>query len=327
MSNIISNPKYKGYYVGNKVKIVDMFTKKQKFLPPEEWVMFKDESGEIVPAIVEEDLWERANVVLSRRSKDVKNRQNLCNHPNLLTGKLFCTHCGKSYYRRDNKDRLGNINSRWVCSGKINGGKDVCPSFGVYENEIKPILFEVFSETAHVVSEELIAVYMDLLGQLEGESGLQDDIIRMKKQIEAGYKKQEKLLELVTTDAISNEDFKRLNAQCKKAILQGEQDLFELEQVRISKEEHKEHLDNIRKVLEQAKVDAKRGIINKQFVETYIDKIYATYVEEEETDVNTQKMMLEIKIFTGKSTTKYLQKFKSRTGHTSLTICPPTEPA
>ena len=49
MSGIISNPKYKGYYVGNKVKVVDLFTKKQKFLPPEEWVMFKDETGEIVP--------------------------------------------------------------------------------------------------------------------------------------------------------------------------------------------------------------------------------------------------------------------------------------
>lgn len=37
MSGMIANPKYKGYYVGNKVRIVDMFTKKQKFLPPEEW--------------------------------------------------------------------------------------------------------------------------------------------------------------------------------------------------------------------------------------------------------------------------------------------------
>ena len=73
MSGIISNPKYKGYYVGNKVRIVDMFTKKQKFLPPEEWVMFKDETGEIVPAIVSEDVWDRANEVLRRRSEDVKN--------------------------------------------------------------------------------------------------------------------------------------------------------------------------------------------------------------------------------------------------------------
>ena len=75
MSGMISNPKYKGYYVGNKVKVVDMFTKKQKFLPPEEWVMFKDETGEIVPAIVSEELWEQANAVLRRRSEDVKNRQ------------------------------------------------------------------------------------------------------------------------------------------------------------------------------------------------------------------------------------------------------------
>ncbi len=105
MSNTISNPKYKGYYVGNKVKIVDMFTKKQHFLPPEEWVMFKDETGEIVPAIVSEELWDQANEVLKRRSSDVKSRQNLCNHGNLLTGKLFCSHCGCSYYRRESKDK------------------------------------------------------------------------------------------------------------------------------------------------------------------------------------------------------------------------------
>ncbi len=107
MSGMISNPKYKGYYVGNKVKVVDMFTKKQKFLPPEEWVMFKDETGEIVPAIVSEELWEQANAVLRRRSEDVKNRQGVCNHANLLTGKLFCTHCGTPYYRRDSVDQAG----------------------------------------------------------------------------------------------------------------------------------------------------------------------------------------------------------------------------
>ena len=112
MSGIISNPKYKGYYVGNKVRVVDMFTKKQKFLPKEDWVMYKDETGEIVPALVSEEIWERANEVLARRSEDVKNRQGICNHANLLTGKLFCTHCGKPYYRRESKDKQGNVKSR-----------------------------------------------------------------------------------------------------------------------------------------------------------------------------------------------------------------------
>ena len=147
MSNIIANPKYKGYYAGNKVKVVDMFTKKQKFLPPEEWVMFKDESGEIVPAIVSEELWDQANEILKRRSEDVKNRQGICNHANLLTGKLWCTHCGQPYYRRESKDRSGKKNSKWVCSGKIKNGADSCESFAIYEEEIKPLLFEVFCDT------------------------------------------------------------------------------------------------------------------------------------------------------------------------------------
>ena len=166
MANMISNPKYKGYYVGNKVKVVDMFTKKQKFLPPEEWVMFKDETGEIVPAIVSEELWEQANSVLRRRSEDVKARQGICNHANLLTGKLYCTCCGAPYYRRDSRDRQGNRNSKWVCSGKITNGAASCSSFPVYESEIKPLLFEVFQDTeadANTFVDEYMKFYTALV--------------------------------------------------------------------------------------------------------------------------------------------------------------------
>ena len=45
--------------------------------------------------------------MLKKRSEDVKNRQGICNHANLLTGKLYCTHCGAAYYRRDSVDRSG----------------------------------------------------------------------------------------------------------------------------------------------------------------------------------------------------------------------------
>ena len=159
MSNLISNPKYKGYYVGNKVKVVDMFTKKQKFLPPEEWGMFKDETGENVPAIVSEELWDAANKVLKKRSDDVKSRQGICNHANLLTGKLYCTHCGAAYYRRESTDKQGNKNSRWVCSGKIKNGADSCPSFAVYESEMRRVLLDVF-DAAQPQLEDLIEEYI-----------------------------------------------------------------------------------------------------------------------------------------------------------------------
>ena len=45
ISGIIQNPKYKGYYVANKVIITDYRTKQQKFLSQDEWIMYKDETG------------------------------------------------------------------------------------------------------------------------------------------------------------------------------------------------------------------------------------------------------------------------------------------
>ena len=54
--------------------------------------MYRDEEGETVPAIVSEELWAQANEVLRRRSDGVKNRKGICNHPNLLTGKMVCAH-------------------------------------------------------------------------------------------------------------------------------------------------------------------------------------------------------------------------------------------
>jgi DNA invertase Pin-like site-specific DNA recombinase len=100
ISHIIANPKYKGFYCGNKVKVIDMFTKKQQFIPQDQWRMFKDESGDIVPAIVDEDVWEKANAILERRSADVKGKKNLSNHGNLFTGKIFCLHCGTPFYKK-----------------------------------------------------------------------------------------------------------------------------------------------------------------------------------------------------------------------------------
>ena len=308
MSGIISNPKYKGYYVGNKVRIVDMFTKKQKFLPPEEWVMFKDETGEIVPALVSEELWDKANEVLRRRSDDVKNRQGVCNHANLLTGKLFCSHCGAAYYRRESKSKDGTINSKWVCSNKINNGADACPSFAVYEDEIKPILFEVFSETK-VDVEALLETYTEMFKSLEKDDETSKQITEQKRIIELGEQKKNKLLELVTTCSITNANFKSMTDNCDREIDDAKKALAELEEQLFTQEEYQKHMREVRSRLEAAIRDASTGMITNEFVAQYIDKIFVTMEEDD-------LARLEIKIFTGKSTEKWLQKLRGRTGHT-----------
>ena len=304
MSGIISNPKYKGYYVGNKVRIVDMFTKKQKFLPPEEWVMFKDETGEIVPAIVSEELWDKANEVLTRRSEDVKNRQGICNHANLLTGKLYCAHCGAAYYRRESKSKDGTVNSKWVCSGKINNGADSCPSFPIYEDEIKPILFEVFSET-RVDVEALLANYEEMFRSMEADDETAGQMEEQKRIIELADQKKNKLLELVTTGAITTANFKSMTASCDREAEEAQKTLTELEEQLFTKEEYRKHIGEVKARLDAAIRDASTGMITNEFVAQYIDKIIVT------SDGN-DTAKLEIKIFTGKNTEKYLQKLRKR---------------
>ncbi len=308
MSGMISNPKYKGYYVGNKVRIVDMFTKKQKFLPPEEWVMFKDETGEIVPAIVTEEIWEQANAVLTKRSADVKRRQNQCNHNNLLTGKLFCTHCGAAYYRRDSKDRKGNVNSKWVCSGKIKNGADSCPSLPLYEDELKPVLFNVFQATK-TDAETLIERYIEMYKSLENdENGLSAEIDALHKKIELAQKKKSKLLGYNVSGQISDRDFLSMNADCDREIEDAEHGLFKLEQQHLNRTEFQEHIQQLRETLRTAVKDAPDGIITRSFVEKYIDRVFVTPEED--------KLRLEVRIFSGESTTRYLEKLERRSGHT-----------
>jgi len=308
MSGMISNPKYKGYYVGNKVKVIDLFTKKQKFLPPEEWVMFKDESGEIVPAIVSEELWDRANAVLKRRSEDVKGRQGICNHANLLTGKLYCTHCGAAYYRRDSVDKAGKKNSKWVCSGKIKNGAGSCPSFAIYEEELKPLLLEVFQDT-EADAQALIEEYIEMYQSLDQGGGLAKRIAALEADIRTAEKKKQKLLTFNALGELSDRDFLSMNRQCAQEIDAAQKELAELAQQRDSAADFKNHIDAIRQVLRKAGRDAADGVISKEFVEKYIDKIFAS----PEADGS---MRLQIRIFTGETTDKYLQNLRSRSGHT-----------
>ena len=308
MSGMISNPKYKGYYVGNKVKVIDLFTKKQKFLPPEEWVMFKDETGEIVPAIVDEELWEQANKVLKKRSEDVKGRQGICNHANLLTGKLYCTDCGAAYYRRESKDKYGNKNSKWVCSNKINSGAAACASFPIYEEELKPLLFEVFSET-EADAEALIEEYIEMYKSLTADEDIAKQIETLRQQADLAQKKKSKLLGYNAAGQLSDKDFLSMNKECDREIDEAERQIYELEQQQLSKEEFRKHIDTIRRVLHDAKRDAAQGIINKDFIDKYIDKILVTPQDD-------GTMRLQIKIFTGETTDKYLSKLRGRTGHT-----------
>ena len=270
--------------------------------------MFKDESGEIVPAIVSEELWDTANAILKRRSDDVKSRQGICNHANLLTGKLYCTHCGAAYYRRESKDKAGNRNSRWVCSGKIKNGADSCPSFPIYEEEIKPLLLDVARDTK-VSAEALIEEYVARFQSLDEGNQIPKLIAAAQERKEFAQKKKSKLLGFNVTGAISDEDFLEMNKQCADEIAAAEAEIAELQQQLYSKEEFRKQIEAIKSTMRNMEQAAATGAITKEFVDEFIDKIFVTPEKD-------GVMRLDIKIFTGEATMRYFEKLAGRTGHT-----------
>lgn len=94
--HILCNPKYKGWYCGSKSQTVDYRSERKVFLDESEWVMYPDPS---VPAIVSEELWDRANALYKARSKQMQAHASGADFHNRYpySGKIICEEHGKGY--------------------------------------------------------------------------------------------------------------------------------------------------------------------------------------------------------------------------------------
>lgn len=66
LKRMLLNPRYKGYYTANLSEVEDYKTHKKVAKPKEEWIVEKDQTGNI-PAIVSEELWNKANKVYQEK--------------------------------------------------------------------------------------------------------------------------------------------------------------------------------------------------------------------------------------------------------------------
>ena len=216
IKSILQNPKNKGYYCGNKVKVLDYRTKKQKFLSQEQWIMYKDETGDIVPAIVSETLWNRCNEMLkSRRVTEMVGNYGGKRFTSPLSGKIICGHCNKTYHHNSYNHSNNNVKWHWICQVKKAKSKD-CPSFAIKDEEMIEILrsfFNVFITNINKYIDKYISLYK------EQSSGNSDDTIKnLTKEIEKLENKKDKLLDLYSDDIITKDDFKVKNDKLQSQI-------------------------------------------------------------------------------------------------------------
>ena len=270
LRNILSNPKYKGYYVGGKVEIVDMFTKKQKFLPEDKWVTFKDD-GSRIPALVSEELWEKANAVLSARSEHVKARQGKMNMQNLFTGVIRCGACGGVYYKKENILRDGVRRTRWSCSTKLKGGRAACDSPDVYEEDLIEVI------RALLLSDELdieraAGQYEALLQEQRRDGEAEAQRAELNREIEKLSKQKTRLVQMNLDGAITDAELVELMRENRALLDAYAERLQALPEPEARAADIRAMVTELRQALQAARGDVFRAL-DRRFVERYIDRI------------------------------------------------------
>lgn len=312
IQHIITNPKYKGYYVGNKVKIVDLFTKKQLFLPEEEWVMYKDETGEIVPAIVSEELWEEANRIFKMRGDIVKSRRTSFKADNLFTGKIICSLDQSPYWLKARIDRKGNNNSRWVCSHKIKEGSESCESFGIMERELLEILAEVLREVSGNF-DDVIDKFIEIYEKSSQSSDFSGELKKCREEMDKINAKKDKLLEYNLDGKIEDREFIRRNDLFNEELRKWENRISEIEKERDMNQLNLEEIYGLKKEMKGFS-EVYPEDFNQSLINLFIDKIYAEPVDE-------RTMKLKIVLNTGETRAKAYERHRtseknvSRSGH------------
>ena len=304
LSGIIQNPKYKGYYCGNKVKIVDYRTKEQKFLPEDEWIMYKDETGEIVPAIVSEELWQQANDVFIERSMTVKATERSAKKTSPLSGKIICGEHDEPFWRTSYSERIHKDCSvyQWLCRTKKRGKSSDCPTIAIYESELYMILGKFVAELAGDIDQYIEALMNSYYDNIKGDK-TDTRIKELEKEISSIEKKKEKLLDLYTDDVITKAEFKQRNNTLQDSINRLQSELSQVEKKTKLTNNLVGNIKKIKEVMKEIAIQSSNSSNDDIFSDrSYINDICDLLIDRIVVyAVDKKTMRLEIRLKFGKS--------------------------
>lgn len=206
IAHILTNPKYKGWYCANKTQSLDYRTKKTAFLDESEWVMYPDPN---IPAIVSEELWNRANAIFKERSARTKSYGLGYNTRYPYSGKIICEKHGTTFHRQSFKTKVG-ITEYWRCKVYRKKGKAGCDMPGIQTRELDAVLADLFHKLV-THQKEIVHLVLTAIKDTERKTDNSEQIARLTNQIQQLEQKKDKLLELSIAEAISMKEFKSRN--------------------------------------------------------------------------------------------------------------------
>ena len=266
--HILCNPKYKGWYCAGKSQTVDYRSKRKVFLDEDEWVLYPDPA---IPAIVSEELWDRANALYKRRSEQMRQHQSGAAFHNRYpySGKIVCEEHETSFHRQLLKSAKG-AQEVWQCRVYRDKGRAACSAPQLRTAELDRIMADIFNKLAQN-KQAIIDAVVTVLQAVPDEHDYAQDIRRIEEELPALRAKKDRLLEMSIEGVITTAEFKQRNDGFNQQVQTLEE---RLEALRAEAEKGRRttaQLEEIRAALEQEL--SFQGGINSALVTTILDKI------------------------------------------------------
>ena len=266
--HILENPKYKGWYCGNKSQSVDYRTKRNILLDESEWVMYPDPS---IPAIVSEELWNRANVLYKRRREEMKSHSSGVSFHNRYpySAKIYCEEHGTTFHRQVIQTKKGQ-QEVWQCKVYRSHGRAACSAPQIRSSDLDVILSDIFRELVRD-KEKIIDSLVTVLTNIPKEVDYGKLRCQVENEMEDLERKKNRLLDLSIAGALTVEEFKERNDAFNAQILACQGKLTAIRQEEENRSSEELDIPAIRQALDQAL--SFTGDIDTALVATILDRV------------------------------------------------------
>lgn len=266
--HILENPKYKGWYCGNKSQSVDYRTKRNVLLDESEWVTYPDPS---IPAIVSEELWNRANVLYKRRREEMKSHSSGVSFHNRYpySAKIYCEEHGTTFHRQVIQTKRGQ-QEVWQCKVYRSHGRAACSAPQIRSSDLDVILSDIFKELVRD-KEKIIDSLVTVLSNIPKEVDYGKLRCQVENEMDDLERKKNRLLDLSIAGALTVEEFKERNDAFNAQIQECQGKLTAIRQEEENQSSEELDIPAIRRALDEALRFT--GEIDTALVATILDRV------------------------------------------------------
>lgn len=274
LKRIIENPKYKGFYRARTYEILDYRTKKRKKNDIENQVIYKCEDGSI-PAIVAEELWDKANEISTSRTKSYKTN-------NYWSGGVKYPFSSKIYCKEHNTNFQRSHGSRkknrptWSCGLYLQYRLVSCNSPIIAEKDLYNIFLKIM-DTIIPEKNRIIDNMLKLYDSIDKSNEYDLELSKIENQLKLVEDKKTMALDLVFSGELKKEDLKVQFRKFEEDIIDlNKKKSKVLEQMNILSQSQ----DNIDKITKSIQEEITGGSL-EEFIRRFVDEVIVSKIDDD----------------------------------------------